>query len=221
MKLLFPLLLVGCLAPQVVPRPVSHDEVETNVKAIFESTASLLTNAGEVYCAGVFYKDHIITAAHCVDDKVAVNVGFHRHFQEDGAYWLHKYIYTVKAIHEGTDAAILEPADMTAGMHLNLTLAKGPYVGQRVYLVGHPMGMPYSLSEGRLGAKARTMPGYEEMLFSLVSAPAYPGNSGGPCLNDDGEILGVTSFTWYGKPNLTGVVHIDSIRALLKEAGVE
>lgn len=59
-----------------------------------------------------------------------------------------------------------------------------PERGSRVYISGHPLGV-----EMALVTEGYTSGWYEGYL--LVSAPAAPGNSGGPVFNTAGEVVGL------------------------------
>jgi S1-C subfamily serine protease len=59
--------------------------------------------------------------------------------------------------------------------------------GQRVVAIGHPLGLDYSITEGIVSAKRSN-------LLVQTSAAIHPGNSGGPLINEDGEIIGVNTF---------------------------
>lgn len=89
---------------------------------------------------------------------------------------------------EKLDLALLR---LEAGLHPRLTLASTtPRIGSRVYLVGSPRGLDFSLSEGLI-SQIRTLDGVR---YYQLSCPVSPGDSGGPVLNDRGEAIGVLSW---------------------------
>jgi S1-C subfamily serine protease len=65
-----------------------------------------------------------------------------------------------------------------------------PRIGSRVYVVGSPRGLDFSISEGLI-SQIRTLDGVR---YYQVSCPISPGDSGGPVLNDQGEVIGVVSW---------------------------
>lgn len=65
-----------------------------------------------------------------------------------------------------------------------------PQIGEPVYVVGHPKGLSYSFTNGIVSG-IRDINTYDYIQFT---APVSPGNSGGPLLNDRGEVIGVISF---------------------------
>jgi serine protease Do len=65
-----------------------------------------------------------------------------------------------------------------------------PRIGSRVYVVGSPRGLDFSISEGLL-SQIRTVDGVR---YYQLSCPISPGDSGGPVLNDRGEAIGVVSW---------------------------
>ena len=70
-------------------------------------------------------------------------------------------------------------------------------VGDEVFVVGHPFGIDNSLTAGVVSGLRRNYrsPRTGETLRNLIQfdAAANPGNSGGPLLNRDGEVVGVVT----------------------------
>ena len=76
-------------------------------------------------------------------------------------------------------------------------LGGGPQVGDEVFALGHPLGLTDSLTAGggrpaldrsvRVGA-GRTLEGLIQF-----DAAVNPGNSGGPLLNRDGQVVGIVT----------------------------
>ena len=89
---------------------------------------------------------------------------------------------------EKLDLALLQLKPVPAP---GITLASTtPRIGSRVYLVGSPRGLDFSISEGLI-SQIRTLDGVR---YYQLSCPISPGDSGGPVLNDRGEAIGVVSW---------------------------
>ncbi len=74
-----------------------------------------------------------------------------------------------------------------------------PSVGERVIVVGSPLGFEKSVSDGII-ASVREMERFGEIY--QITAPASPGSSGGPVLNTSGEVIGVVTFQFRSGQNL-------------------
>jgi S1-C subfamily serine protease len=85
-----------------------------------------------------------------------------------------------------------------------LSVGATPSVGQKAYVVGAPLGLEFTISDGLL-SQIQVMDGTKAYQFSC---PASPGNSGGPLLNAKGEIIGVVSFQFKSGQNLNFAVPI-------------
>jgi len=83
-----------------------------------------------------------------------------------------------------------------------------PPVGQDVFLVGSPKGFSQSVTLGIVSA-VRTMPPYGTVI--QTDAALSHGNSGGPLMNMDGEVIGVATFRWRGGENLNFAVPIAAL----------
>jgi S1-C subfamily serine protease len=64
-------------------------------------------------------------------------------------------------------------------------------VAARAYVIGAPKGFDFSISDGLI-SQIRSVDGFPQY---QVSCPISPGNSGGPVLNDRGEVIGIASWT--------------------------
>ena len=71
-----------------------------------------------------------------------------------------------------------------------------PQVGEHVLVVGSPLGLEESVSEGLVSA-IRTIKDRGE--FLQISAPISPGSSGGPVVNMQGQVIGVAAFQVRGQ----------------------
>ena len=71
-----------------------------------------------------------------------------------------------------------------------------PQVGEHVLVVGSPLGLEQSVSEGLVSA-IRNIKDRGE--FLQISAPISPGSSGGPVVNLQGRVIGVAVFQVKGQ----------------------
>jgi serine protease Do len=66
-------------------------------------------------------------------------------------------------------------------------------VGAWVAAIGSPFGFENSISAGIISAKGRALPSETYVPFLQSDVALNPGNSGGPLLNLDGEVIGINS----------------------------
>lgn len=87
-------------------------------------------------------------------------------------------------------------------------------VGDRVYVMGNPLGMNGTFSDGLVSAK-RPVQG---VAMLQISAPISPGSSGGPVMNERGEVIGVATLFAAGAQNLNLAVPVRYVKPLLAAA---
>lgn len=136
-------------------------------------------------------KKYIITNAHVIEEANLED-------QSIAVFSINQTMYPVKI--KGGDSfydfAILEfqtePGNEISSIMFS-TL--DPRVGQKVYAIGNPLGeYPYSISDGIISAKNRVRGGITGRYgFIQSTATLIYGNSGGPLVNEAGEVVGVNS----------------------------
>ncbi len=78
-----------------------------------------------------------------------------------------------------------------------------PEVGEKIYAIGHPMGLEKTVSEGIVSA-IRKLPKLGDII--QITAPISPGSSGGPVFNGAGQVIGVARATFRTGQNLNFAV---------------
>ena len=131
----------------------------------------------------------ILTNLHVVAGAERVEVRFHDGFESEA---------TVIGARPEHDLAVLKaakiPDDLPAAT-LRSTADLAP--GDEVVAVGYPFGIGPSVSSGVISGLAREYrsPKGERVLTNLIQfdAAANPGNSGGPLVTMDGEVVGIVT----------------------------
>lgn len=72
-------------------------------------------------------------------------------------------------------------------------------VGEKVIAMGNPYGLSFSVTEGIVSAVHRESEGFD---YIQIDAPLNPGNSGGPLINSEGEVIGINNFKIGGAEGL-------------------
>lgn len=84
-------------------------------------------------------------------------------------------------------------------------------IGEKIYVMGNPLGQTNTFSDGIVSAK-RTMEGVSLL---QITAPISSGSSGGPVMNGRGEVIGIATMGVRGGQNLNFAVPSRYIRPLL------
>ena len=107
-----------------------------------------------------------------------------------------KYSARLVKVSKNHDLALLK-LDNYKTPFLNLATQKWPRQGAKVFAIGSPLGITDSLTTGIVTKSAK------EYIFT--DAQILPGNSGGPLVNPDGEVLGVNTAVVSGSRNADGL----------------
>jgi len=88
-----------------------------------------------------------------------------------------------------------------------------PDAGERIAVIGSPMGLEQTVSDGIVSA-VRDVPSFGKIY--QITAPISPGSSGSPVVNTRGEVIGIATFQLLEGQNLNFAVPAEEIVKLEK-----
>lgn len=222
----------GCgSSPQIPVRSISQDGIDDVSSAVVALIAPEeegdpdLSQPHEIFCTGEFVgRYEVLTAAHCINDvglSGAVRVGTYQDWRDtDGDFHGRNWsTFRVVRIDYLNDLALLRVQlneRDTLSAHNVLDLASRPVTtGENVVICGHPLGLAYTFTVGVVSRGIRLDSGEDGVImFIQHQAPVFYGNSGGPILNMDGELVGVVS-RMARTPHLGLGIHLNTVRTFL------
>ena len=98
---------------------------------------------------------------------------------------------------------------------LSLRDSDAVQVGESVYAVGNPRGLEGTFSQGIISSIREV--GTDQLL--QITAPISPGSSGGPVLNRESKVIGVSVATFRGGQNLNFAIPSNYLKGLLAQLG--
>jgi S1-C subfamily serine protease len=188
------------------------------------------TTAGESGQGSGFVYDqqgHIVTNYHVVEEAESIEVDFANGYRAEGEVIGTDLDSDIAVIKVDAPASELFPLPLGNSSQLQ--------VGQTLIAIGNPFGLSGSMTVGIVSALGRTMESMREApgggYFSSsdqiqTDAAMNPGNSGGPLLNLNGEVIGINrairtdSETILGTAVNSGIgfaVPIDTVKRVIPD----
>jgi S1-C subfamily serine protease len=93
-------------------------------------------------------------------------------------------------------------------------------IGQFLIAIGNPLGYQHSVSTGVLSGVGRTLRTSTGQVIDNVlqtDAPLNPGNSGGPLINTDGEVVGINTAIIGGAQGLSFAIDINLAKEIARQ----
>lgn len=172
---------------------------EVVVSKAMEGVVSVETDSGSG--SGFFVNSAclVITNAHVVSGAETIIV-------RNAAKRLN--IAEVVAIDDERDLALLRSNARTCTPVPLIDSSKSK-IGQDVYAIGSPLGLSGTVTKGIISSLRTTSNGVQ---LIQLDAALNPGNSGGPLINQSGQVIGVTTFKLKGFENLNFAVTSNEVR---------
>ena len=133
----------------------------------------------------VIENDYVVTNNHVVGDASEVELQF-----RDEQWRTASVVGT--DVH--SDIAVLELEDVPEMVDGLAFADDEPTIGQEVLALGNPLGFDASITQGIVSGVDRSLPsptGFSIPAAIQTDAPVNPGNSGGPLVSLEGDVLGI------------------------------
>lgn len=173
---------------------------------------TVFLRGGNVYGAGVLLdaQGHVLTCDHVIDGLEHAEASF------DGDST--PIPVTIVARAGDLDLALLKLSKPVRSAPALRASIADVSMGDEVFAMGAPRKMTFSLSHGIVSYVGRSFDG---TLYVQTDLSANSGSSGGPIMNDRGQLIGVSSFILRGSQGLTFAVPIDyAYKRFAAELGV-
>lgn len=157
--------------------------------------------------SGFFIREgEVVTNLHVIENAAR---GYAKLIGENTKY----DIKGITAVDTERDLVILKISNVKKILPLTLGNSDSVQVGESVYAVGNPQGLEGTFSQGIVSSIREV--GSDKIL--QITAPISPGSSGGPVLNEKGEVIGVSVATYRGGQNLNFAIPSNYLKDLLKK----
>jgi len=165
--------------------PAIYQQAAPGVVTITTSVAGRFGRVGEGTGSGIVLNTNgdILTNAHVVAGANQIQVTFN-----DGR------ILTATLVNSNTsaDLAVVRVSAAASTLHpLPLGNSNNVLVGDHVYAIGAPFGLPESMTAGIVSGLNRHNAASGLSGLIQTDAPINPGNSGGALLNTQGQVIGI------------------------------
>ena len=146
-------------------------------------------------------KTHIVTNYHVVKgfDKLTLYIYNHPYPVED---------VEIIGYDSAVDIAILKVNEKDLPNDVLSFADKSPLIGDDAYALGHGMSQVWSLTKGIVSYDYRRNPGTSFVHYIQTDAVINSGNSGGPLLNEDSEVIGVNTLIMSGDKFYVGYGYV-------------
>ncbi|MDK3155316.1 serine protease [Kamptonema cortianum] len=191
--------------PRVPYLPDWHNRLVANLKSTLIVPTSFTVNQAMLF---VRSKSFIVTALHVIEDSNNIEIVFKNGTKAQA--------HTIFGVIPDIDLAILICDTPPPGTPLTLANYSATDVGSNAYVIGSPLGiLTSSITSGIISGK-RTIDGLDLIQYST---PISSGNSGGPIVDKNGEVIGIVTFSIKDTQNINfGIGSPQIKKALVTES---
>ncbi|WP_318509558.1 S1C family serine protease [Bacillus sp. T3] len=178
-------------------------KVEDKYNAVFVVTSGQSLGSG--FSIG---KNCIISNSHIIVNQKDIHITTYDH---------KKYAANVFCMDTSLDIVVLQVKDVKFE-HLTIADYNNSPVGSDVYTIGAPNSMAYTLTKGVLSAKDRQIGANK---YLQIDAAINRGNSGGPLLDEKGNVIGVNTMKVGETEGIGLAIPMTTVSNYLKENGIK
>ena len=178
-----------------------------------------LDSSGETSAQGsgvVVGKNEVATNCHVIEDAAKIVV---RQAADSSGGENYRMSAEILARDNERDLCLLfvdELSEPPAAPIATMGAAKGLTVGEEIFAVGAPEGLELSMSRG-IVSQLRGFYGKRAAPLVQTDAAISPGSSGGGLFNENGKLVGITTFKWKGE-SLNFAIPVEWVEELHKQA---
>ena len=155
---------------------------------------------------------HIVTNAHVVHQAYRVFISFYQDQK--------KYEAKLIGFDKEQDIAVLKVIDKPKNSLRSIEKGSSSnlQVGQKVFAIGSPFNLDYTMTTGIISALGRTIKeprGADLHDMIQTDASINPGNSGGPLLDSQGKVIGINTAIYStsgGNNGISFAIPIDTVK---------
>lgn len=183
------------------PRQSSNSSPQAIIQRVKDGIVFITANKSGLFTSGASGTGFVINPDGYIltNDHVVDNADSYRVYFQDGTSAAAKLI----AADSDLDVALLQVAQKTSTIFLDLGSSSTVQIGQEVFALGFPLGAKLgrelSVTEGIISSirQAKSRPWFQ------ISAAVNSGNSGGPLIRKDtGEVIGVITAKIHEADNI-------------------
>jgi len=194
--------------PATAVRTGAQDALPDLVRRIKPSVVAIVTYDGRgqrlARGSGFFTApDRVVTNRHVIEKAYRAEV----HLTNGNAY----NVRGVLGVDGAGDIALLQ-VDVPTALAVALAVVRTtPQEGERVVVIGNPLGLEGSVSDGIVSA-VRDIPNFGRII--QITAPISPGSSGSPVVNMRGQVIGIATLQLTEGQSLNFAIPSDRVAQL-------
>lgn len=190
--ILFVILLLAANAFSQNPETVFKKAIKSSVNVIGKKQSG----------SGFFVLPNVVaTNFHVIEGEGEIEI----HANDSKQKW---QVTGVVGYDIAADLALLQ----VNGKGQPLALGSNPQVGQKVFTIGQPLGLSATFTDGLISG----MRSFDDIEHLQISVPISSGNSGGPLINLQNEVVGVIVGSMERGQNLNFAIHVNHLKTLLQ-----
>ena len=221
------LIIIVFAVTTVSPYPADSKSVKDMFAELSSSIVVVLTfdDGGRKTGQGsgvVVGKNEVVTNCHVVSNARTIAVRQAADVRGRETYLMEAELV---ARNEQRDLCLLSVKELSvppAAPPVTFAAVRSVSIGEEVYAIGAPQGLDLSLSRGII-SQLRGNYGKQSAPIIQTDAAISPGSSGGGLFNENGELLGITTFKFSGgaSEGLSFALPVEWVKELMMHAGVK